>query len=175
VTELTVRRHIKAGKLHAVQIGGSWRIPCADRERLEELPLECSLHQVANCLDVSSLTVRRWIKSNQLSATKLNRVWVIKRDELEAILGLEASDENSDDAVPSESASLSVAKPHFICDVAQGAAERRDVTRPQRTPSVRLGRPVLSITEPYESPVQPDSDWNTEHVGSVAQKTQRFA
>lgn len=61
VTELTVRRHIKAGRLLAVQVGGSWRIPTDDDGRIHELPLECTVHQVANCLNVSDLTMRRWI------------------------------------------------------------------------------------------------------------------
>jgi len=86
VTELTIRRHIKSGKLHAVQIGSSWRIPSSTHERIQELPLECSLHQVANSLDVSDLTVRRWIKSRQLPATKRNRAWVISRGDLERLL-----------------------------------------------------------------------------------------
>lgn len=86
VTELTVRRQIKAGKLRAVQIGSCWRIPSATPEKLQELPLECTLHQVANSLDVSDLTVRRWIKGKQLPATKRNRAWVVMRSDLEALL-----------------------------------------------------------------------------------------
>jgi excisionase family DNA binding protein len=86
VTELTVRRQIKAGKLRAVQIGSCWRIPSATPEKLQELPLECTLHQVANSLDVSDLTVRRWIKAQQLPATKRNRAWVVMRSDLEALL-----------------------------------------------------------------------------------------
>lgn len=86
VTELTVRRHIKSGKLYAVQIGGSWRVPSDTHGRIQDLPEECSLHQVANCLDVSSLTVRRWIKNGQFPATKRNRMWVIQRFDLENLL-----------------------------------------------------------------------------------------
>lgn len=86
VTELTIRRQIKSGKLHAVQIGGTWRIPTGSPERINDLPLECSLHQVANCLDVSGLTVRRWIKSGQFPAHKQDGTWVIDRRDLETIL-----------------------------------------------------------------------------------------
>jgi excisionase family DNA binding protein len=86
VTELTVRRQIKSGKLHAVQIGSSWRIPSSTNERIQELPEECTLHQVANSLDVSDLTVRRWIKNGQLPAMKRNRAWIVLRSDLERLL-----------------------------------------------------------------------------------------
>lgn len=86
VTELTVRRQIKAGKLPAVQIGGSWRIPTSIHDRILELPTECSLHQVANSLDVSDLTVRRWIRRNQIPAEKRDRSWIIQRADLERLL-----------------------------------------------------------------------------------------
>jgi excisionase family DNA binding protein len=86
VTELTVRRHIKKGKLHAIQIGGSWRIPIPNSDRIEELPEECNLHQIANSLDVSDLTVRRWIKSGQFPATKRDRMWIVARSDLEELL-----------------------------------------------------------------------------------------
>ena len=86
VGELTVRRRIKAGSLNAVRLGGSWRIPAANLERLFDLPPQCTVRQVANSLDVSELTVRRWIKAGQLHATKGPRVWMVLREELEHIL-----------------------------------------------------------------------------------------
>jgi excisionase family DNA binding protein len=98
VTELTVRRHIKNGKLHAIQVGGSWRIPTPNSVRIIELPAECNLHQVANSLDVSDLTVRRWIKSGQFPATKRDRMWVVQRSDLENLLA-----SGTDGATPSNS------------------------------------------------------------------------
>jgi len=86
VTELTIRRHIKSGKLHAIQVGGSWRIPTPNSVRISELPDECNLHQIANSLDVSDLTVRRWIKSGQFPATKRDRMWIVKRSDLADLL-----------------------------------------------------------------------------------------
>lgn len=86
VTELTVRRHIKAGRLLAVQVGGSWRIPTDDGGRIHELPLECTVHQVANCLNVSDLTMRRWITRGGFPATKRGRVWMVQRADLELLL-----------------------------------------------------------------------------------------
>jgi excisionase family DNA binding protein len=86
VTELTVRRHIKTGKVYAIQIGGSWRIPSSNYVRIQDLPLECTLHQIANSLDVSDLTVRRWIKNGNFPAVKRGRVWVVLRSDLERVL-----------------------------------------------------------------------------------------
>ena len=92
VTELTVRRQIKAGKLHAIQIGGSWRIPNSIHDRIQALPMECTLRQVANSLDVSDLTVRRWIKANEIPATKRDRAWVVLRNDLERLLSAATPD-----------------------------------------------------------------------------------
>ena len=86
VTELTVRRQIKSGKLYAVQIGGTWRIPSSTQDLILELPVECTLNQVATSLGVSELTVRRWIKRKQIPAEKRDRSWIIQRSDLEHLL-----------------------------------------------------------------------------------------
>lgn len=86
VGELTVRRRLKAGTLRGVQIGGTWRLPGPNYGRIVSLPEECTLHQVANSLDVSDLTVRRWVKQGEVPAHKKSRVWVIFRSDLENLL-----------------------------------------------------------------------------------------
>jgi excisionase family DNA binding protein len=91
VSELTVRRRIRAGTLPAVQIGGSWRIPGPSIHRIAELPEKCTIRQIAHSLDVSELTVRRWIKDGHLPATKSDRSWVVDRNDLSEILRLDAA------------------------------------------------------------------------------------
>ncbi len=91
VSELTVRRRLRDGILQGVQLGGSWRLPGPGIDRIRELPEECSVEQIAQSLIVSELTVRRWIMSGQFPATKSHRVWMIKRSDLEQILGFHAS------------------------------------------------------------------------------------
>ena len=99
VTELTIRRRIKAGTLRGVQIGGSsWRLPGANKDRIYELPVECTPHQVAMSLEVSDLTVLRWIKGGKLSAEKRGRAWYVQRNVLENILWDSTSHSVSSDA-----------------------------------------------------------------------------
>lgn len=86
VSELTVRRHIKLGTVPAVQIGGTWRIPIAEGDRIAQLPEECTIHEVANSFNVSELTVRRWIHGGHFPAAKRGRTWVVLRTDIEGIL-----------------------------------------------------------------------------------------
>lgn len=90
VSELTVRRRIKAGAVRAVRIGGTLRIPM-DGDGLASLPTECTVRQVANSMGVSELTVRRWIKSGELPAAKRGRTWSVLRRDLAALLLGEAA------------------------------------------------------------------------------------
>jgi len=86
VSELTVRRHVKSGRLPAVQIGGTWRLPADNAHRVYDLPLECSIHDVANSLYVSEVTVRRWIRDANIPAKKSGRSWLIRRQVIESLL-----------------------------------------------------------------------------------------
>lgn len=79
VSELTVRRRIKASALPAIRIGGTWRVLAPERGSPYELPEICSVRQVANTLDLSELTVRRLIKSGEIKAVKSGRRWSIPR------------------------------------------------------------------------------------------------
>ena len=86
VSELTIRRHIRDGRLTAFQIGGTWRSAGPRLARIEDLPDSCTVAQIAHSLDVSELTVRRYIRAGELPATKHSRSWVIKRSDLEQLL-----------------------------------------------------------------------------------------
>jgi excisionase family DNA binding protein len=97
VSELTVRRHVRDGRLRAVLVGGTWRIPRADATPLH-LPAECSIRQVANSLEVSEVTVRRWIHSGDIPATKTGKYWRVPRQFLEVLLGCEATESDSPSA-----------------------------------------------------------------------------
>ena len=85
VSELTVRRRIKAGVVPAIRIGGTLRIPATSA--VDHLPVECTVRQVANSLDVSELTVRRWITAGKLPAMKRGRTWRVARRNLAELLG----------------------------------------------------------------------------------------
>jgi excisionase family DNA binding protein len=91
VTELTIRRRIRDGKLPAVQIGGSWRLRGPGFDRLCELPEECTVRQVAHSLYVAEITLWRWVRDGHIPASKRGRMWMIKRSDLEGLLKLEAS------------------------------------------------------------------------------------
>ena len=53
VTEKTVRRWIKGGRLHAVKLGGQYRMTLADLDRARDTPTEGSVHP-AGTHDVDS-------------------------------------------------------------------------------------------------------------------------
>jgi excisionase family DNA binding protein len=86
VSELTARRYIRDGRLTAVQIGGTWRIPAADHATARELPDQCSIRQIANSLGVSEVSVRRWIRSGAIQAAKFGGAWKIPRHVVEELL-----------------------------------------------------------------------------------------
>lgn len=67
----------------AVRIGGSVRF-VADSPSL--LPPTCTVRQVANSLNVSELTVRRWIASGALPGQKVGGSWAVLRSDLERLL-----------------------------------------------------------------------------------------
>lgn len=94
VSVLTVRRWIASGRLQAVRIGGSWRVPMVPTSDAN-LPPRCTVHQVANSLNVADLTVRRWITAGVLPARKEGRHWVIERNHLEVLLGTGGADRGS--------------------------------------------------------------------------------
>lgn len=85
VSEVTVRRQVLRGRLGAVQIGGSWRIPLPEAEPWS-LPEYCTVRQVANALEASEVTVRRWIAAGELPATKTGRIWLVPRAALAALV-----------------------------------------------------------------------------------------
>jgi excisionase family DNA binding protein len=89
VSELTVRRHVRDGRLRAVLVGGTWRIPRANPGPMLHLPVECSIRQVANSLEISEVTVRRWIHSGEIPATKRGKHWKVPRRFLEVLVGSE--------------------------------------------------------------------------------------
>ena len=86
VSEITIRRRVRSGQLPAVQIGKSCRIPVDDVRFLRALPGVFTIHQIANLLDVSEVTVRRWIRTGDLPATKRGRSWMVSRRFIERLL-----------------------------------------------------------------------------------------
>jgi excisionase family DNA binding protein len=82
----TARRRVSAGDIGAVQVGGTWRIPIAGAPGLGALPPWCTVGQVANSLDVSIVTVRRWIRDGDVPAARDGRRWRIPRAYLEGLL-----------------------------------------------------------------------------------------
>jgi excisionase family DNA binding protein len=86
VCELTVRRHVRDGRIRAVLVGGTWRIPRDEQGLAQRLPVECSIQDVANSLEVSEVTVRRWIRSGSIPAKKVGKSWKVPRKFLEGLL-----------------------------------------------------------------------------------------
>jgi excisionase family DNA binding protein len=82
----TARRRVTSGEVPAIQVGGTWRIPIEGVPGLGALPAWCTVGQVANSLDVSIVTVRRWIRDGDVPAARQGRRWRIPRAYLERLL-----------------------------------------------------------------------------------------
>jgi excisionase family DNA binding protein len=79
-------------------------------ERVEENgpPRELTIHQVALLLRVPDITVRRWVNSGRLPATRVGRMLKIKRSDVERLTPYAARQRNADGEVlqPGSAAAL---------------------------------------------------------------------
>ena len=79
VSTSTVRRWLKANRLHGRRIGKRWLVP--PQERVELTPQEA-----AELLRVAPDTVRRWLADGKVPGRQVNRRWQIPRDEMIALV-----------------------------------------------------------------------------------------
>lgn len=72
ITEPTLRRAIKAGKIKTIYIGRFYRIPSKEIERyLQDDQKLLTVQEAAKLLSVSAITIRSLIKSEKIRAFRL--------------------------------------------------------------------------------------------------------
>jgi excisionase family DNA binding protein len=86
ISMVTARRRVSSGTLPAIRVGGTWRVPIEGAPGLGALRPWCTVAEVANSLDVSIVTVRRWIRDGDVPAEMRGRRWRIPRAYLERLL-----------------------------------------------------------------------------------------